>query len=194
MPLTAADRMLWKRCLDHEQGAWREFVDRFLGLIYHVIHHTAHLRGVPLRPEDVEDLAAEVLSQLVARDYAVLRQFRGASSLAAYLAVVARRICVRKLTEKAGGGREVPLPDGVAAASPNGEKPAPAGDSDLENLEEVQQLLTKLPPRDRQVVRMFYIEGRTYDEISEELGMPRNSIGPILSRARQQLRQDTPSS
>jgi RNA polymerase sigma-70 factor (ECF subfamily) len=41
---------------------------------------------------------------------------------------------------------------------------------------------------------MFYIEGRTYDEISEELGMPRNSIGPILSRARQQLRQDTPSS
>jgi RNA polymerase sigma-70 factor (ECF subfamily) len=133
------------------------------------------------------------MSQLVARDYAVLRQFRGASSLAAYLAVVARRICVRKLTEKAGG-REVPLPDGVAAASPNGEKAAPAGDSDLENLEEVQQLLTKLPPRDRQVVRMFYIEGRTYDEISEELGMPRNSIGPILSRARQQLRQDTPSS
>lgn len=193
MPLTAADRVLLKRCLDHEQGAWREFVDRFVGLIYHVIHNTSHLRGLPLRPEDVEDLAAEILTQIVARDYAVLRHFKGQSSLAAYLAVVARRICIHHLSERSGDGRQLPLPD-AAAAGHNGEKAAPARDSDLENLEEVQRLLTKLSPRDRQVVRMFYIEGRTYDEISEELGMPRNSIGPILTRARQQLRQDSPSS
>jgi RNA polymerase sigma-70 factor, ECF subfamily len=192
VPLTAADRGLLKRCLDHEQGAWREFVDRFVGLIYHVIHNTAHLRGLPLRPEDVEDLAAEILAQIVARDYAVLRHFKGQSSLAAYLAVVARRICIHQLTERASGGRQLPLDE--VAASANGDKAGPAGGSDLENLEEVQRLLNKLPPRDRQVVRMFYIEGRTYDEISEELGMPRNSIGPILTRAREQLRQDSPSS
>ena len=54
-----------------------------LGLIYHVVHHTAHLRSVPLRPEDVEDVAAEVLLAIVAGDYSVLRQFRGLSSLAA---------------------------------------------------------------------------------------------------------------
>src|SRR5262249_11472970 len=143
-----------------------------VGLIYHVIHNTAHLRGLPLRPEDVEDLAAEIFTQIVARDYAVLRHFKGQSSLAAYLAVVARRICIHHLNERAGGGRQqLPLDD-AAVASPNGAKPA--ADSDLENLEEVQRLLSKLPPRDRQVVRMFYIEGRTYDEISEELGMPRN--------------------
>src|SRR5918912_186122 len=100
--LTHLDRDLLKRCLAHQPGAWNYFVDRYLGLIYHVIHHTSHLRSVPLRPEDVEDVAAEILLQLVARDYAVLRQFRGQSSLATYLTVVARRICIQELVKRAG--------------------------------------------------------------------------------------------
>src|SRR5215470_7100455 len=95
-----------QRCLAHEPGAWNDFVDRFLGLIYHVIHHTSHLRSVPLRPEDTEDLAAEVLLQVVANDYAVLRQFRGSSSLATYLTVITRRICVHELARR-GAAREV---------------------------------------------------------------------------------------
>src|SRR6516225_1447148 len=85
--LTAVDRALLQRCLNHESGAWNDFVDRFLGLIYHVIHHTSYLRSTPLRPEDTEDVAAEVLLQLVAGDYAALRQFRGQCSLATYLTV-----------------------------------------------------------------------------------------------------------
>ena len=57
--LTAVDRTLLQRCLNRESGAWNDFVDRFIGLIYHVVHHTAHLRSVTLKPEDVEDIAAE---------------------------------------------------------------------------------------------------------------------------------------
>src|SRR5205807_1713833 len=38
VPLTPLDRDLLKRCLNHEPGSWNDFVDRFLGLIYHVIN------------------------------------------------------------------------------------------------------------------------------------------------------------
>ena len=100
MALTNLDRDLLRRCLNHQPGAWNDFVDRFLGLIYHVVHHTAHLRSTPLRPEDTEDLAAEILLQIVANDYAVLRQFRNESSLATYLTVIARRICVHQLANR----------------------------------------------------------------------------------------------
>ena len=62
MALTSVDRALLQRCLQHDTGAWNDFVDRFLGLIYHTIHHTAHLRSVTLRPEDTEDVAAEIPS------------------------------------------------------------------------------------------------------------------------------------
>lgn len=195
MPLSAADRSLLQRCLTHDAGAWREFVDRFLGLIYHVIQSTTQLRSSPLSPEDVEDLAAEILLQIVAKDFAVLRRFQGRSSLAAYLTVIARRACIHELARKAGVSATPPPPTKPAGLKPaarsnhNVEQPAPEN-AELENMEEVQRLLGRLPPRDRQVVRMFYIEGKTYDEISEELGISRNTIGPILTRARDQLRED----
>jgi RNA polymerase sigma-70 factor (ECF subfamily) len=183
--LTPLDRELLKRCLAHQAGAWNDFVDRFLGLIYHVVHHTSHARSVPLRPEDIEDLAAEVLLQIVANDYAVLRQFRGNSSLATYLTVIARRICVHDLARKAAA-REVQPP----LARPTEEEPEePRRPSGLESLEEVERVLGKLPGRERQVVRLHYIEGRSYEEISTELNIPVNSIGPILSRARKKLRK-----
>jgi RNA polymerase sigma-70 factor (ECF subfamily) len=188
--LTARDRELLKRCLNHEPGAWNDFVDRFLGLIYHVIQHTAHLRSTPLRPEETEDLAAEVLLAMVASDYAVLRQFRGHSSLATYLTVIARRICVQELARRAAA-REVVPRDGTARPEEiEDHRPRSGG---LETLEEVARLLQKLPGRERSVVRLYYLEGRSYEEISTELNMPVNSIGPILSRAREKLRKDVKS-
>jgi RNA polymerase sigma-70 factor (ECF subfamily) len=183
--LTAVDRTLVQRCLNHDPGAWNDFVDRFLGLIYHVVHHTAYLRSMPLHPEDTEDMAAEVLLQIVAGDYAVLRQFRGQSSLATYLSVIARRICVHELAQRAVA-REVQLKADGKGAEREPEEPTKA-QFGLENLEEVQKYLKKLPAREREVVRLKYVEGRSYEEISTELNIPVNSIGPILSRARKRL-------
>jgi RNA polymerase sigma-70 factor (ECF subfamily) len=202
--LTNLDRDLLKRCLSHQPGAWNDFVDRYLGLIYHVVHHTAHLRSTPLKPEDVEDVAAQVLLQIVDSDYSVLKQFKGQSSLATYLTVVARRICVHELARRTSardvqpaGGLEdedevdtMPAPrPGQGARRPAEERPAPDIGGTLEQHEEVEKLLGKLPSREREVVRLHYIEGRTYEEISTALNIPVNSIGPILSRARKKLRQ-----
>jgi RNA polymerase sigma-70 factor (ECF subfamily) len=179
--LTSADKALLQRCLNHETGSWNDFVDRFLGLIYHVIHYTAHLRSVSLAPEDVEDVAAEVMTQVVANDYAVLRQFRGESSLATYLTVVARRICLHELHKHKAA--PVTAPDSVLEREDR-----PKVQAGLESLEEVQRLLRKLPTREREVVRLFYLEGRTYEEISSALHIPVNTIGPVLSRAKKKLR------
>jgi RNA polymerase sigma-70 factor (ECF subfamily) len=184
--LTKLDRDLLARCLSHQPGAWNDFVDRFLGLIYHVIHHTAHLRSAPLKAEDTEDLAAEVLLQIVANDYAVLRQFREKSSLAAYLTVIARRICVHELARRVAARDVQPAKAEVEEVEDEGARPVALG---LEHHEEVEKLLGKLPAREREVVRLHYIEGRTYEEIATELNVPVNSIGPILSRARKKLRE-----
>ena len=82
-----------------------------------MVQYTAHLRSFPLKPEDTEDLSAEVLLQIVANDYEVLRRFRGNSSLATYLTVIARRICVQELARRAAAhevqakGNSRPHPD-----------------------------------------------------------------------------------
>jgi RNA polymerase sigma-70 factor (ECF subfamily) len=36
---------------------------------------------------------------------------------------------------------------------------------------------------------MYHLEGKTYDEISRKTGVPENSIGPTLSRARAKMRR-----
>ena len=59
----------------------------------------------------------------------------------------------------------------------------------LGDQEEVERLLGGLQGTEAQVVRLFHLEGKTYREISSVVGMPENSIGPILSRARNKLRR-----
>jgi RNA polymerase sigma-70 factor (ECF subfamily) len=95
--LSEIDRNLLERCLARKQGAWEGFVDRFMGLVIHVINHTSHCRSVLLSTSDRDDLVAEVMLAIIDNDFAVLRQFRGKSSLATYLTVISRRVVVKKL-------------------------------------------------------------------------------------------------
>src|SRR3954466_16050158 len=80
--LSDIDRNLLDRCLNRKPRAWEDFVDRFMGLVVHVINHTAQCRSIRLSTSDREDLASDVFVAIVERDMAVLRHFRGKSSLA----------------------------------------------------------------------------------------------------------------
>jgi RNA polymerase sigma-70 factor, ECF subfamily len=190
--LLPVDRDLLQRCLAKQPGSWNDFVERFLSLIYHVVQYTAYLRSAKLSPEDVEDIAAEVLLQIVADDYKVLRQFRGHANLSTYLTVVARRICVHELNRRQTVRDAIRRGDVKApAAGSHHDEDNEAAQKSLESLEEVEKLLRKLKGPEREVVRLFYLEGRTYEEISTELNIPVNTIGAVLSRARKRLREMT---
>jgi RNA polymerase sigma-70 factor (ECF subfamily) len=185
--LSEIDRNLLERCLQRKARAWEDFVDRFMGLVVHVVNHTARARSVRLTAEDRDDLCADVFLAVLNKDFALLRNFRGQSSLATYLTVVARRIAVRALLARKSAAR---LGDGspqqLAQAVPD---PRPAVEQRLSDQEEVQRLLGGLQGTEAQVVRMYHLEGKTYQEISSAVGMPENSIGPILSRARNKMRR-----
>ena len=180
MVLSDIDRRLLARCLDREPKAWEDFVDRFMGLVVHVVNHTAQAKSVRLKPQDREDLCAEVFLTIIRDDFSVLRRFRGQSSLATYLTVVARRVVVRRLLKNRSASR---LIEGAEAAAPDN------GHSRVENREQVEQLIARLDRDEAEVVRMYHLEGKSYREISDRVGMPENSVGPLLSRARQKMRR-----
>jgi RNA polymerase sigma-70 factor (ECF subfamily) len=98
--LSDVDRQLLQRCLARQPHAWEDFVDRFLGLVLHVVTHTGRSRSIAISTHDLEDLTAEVFTAILADDYAVLRRFRGQSSLATYLTVIARRVVVKELLRR----------------------------------------------------------------------------------------------
>ncbi|HEV3417898.1 MAG TPA: sigma-70 family RNA polymerase sigma factor [Pirellulales bacterium] len=184
MALSEIDRNLLARCLARKPRAWEDFVDRFMGLVIHVINHSAQCRSIRLSAEDREDLCADVFLTLVRDDFAVLRHFRGESSLATYLTVVSRRAVVHHLLKRKSAAR---LND--AAVDSNHTGRAPDEIERLHDREEVARLMQELERPEADVVRMYHLEGKTYQEISSLVGMPENSIGPTLFRARQKMRR-----
>jgi RNA polymerase sigma-70 factor, ECF subfamily len=185
VPLRDIDRKLIDRCLRKEPGAWNDFVDRYMGLIYHVIQHVAYARSRLLTYEDVEDVAAEVLLKIVDSDYAVLKNFKGMSSLPTYLTVIARRVCVKELVKR---HREEEL--GHTNAHRASVDDGASGEVEaIMTAEEVERMLEDLSEREAAVVRMYHLKFMNYRQIGKKLGLPENSIGPILAKARQKMRE-----
>ena len=183
MALTDLDRQILERCLRRDPEGWKAFVERFTGLFYHVIQHTAYARSVRLQPADLEDICAQIFLTIVADDCAVLRRFRRRASLTTYLTVIARRVVVRELIkrrlEAELGHTELHLlPPGVTGNELQRSR----------DREEIDRMLSQLSEREAELVRLHHLEGKSYREISELLGIAENSIGPALSRAREKLR------
>ena len=187
MPLSDYDRRLLDRCLGHQPGAWREFVDRYMGLIYHVIHHAAHARSVTLKPEDVEDIASQIFLAFVKDDYRVLRQFRGSAALPTYLAVIARRIGIKELVVRK---REAELGHVTASRAALADVEEDSDEIEpIASAEEVEHMLKDLPDREAQVVRLYHLQFLNYRQIAKQVGIPENSVGPILAKGRKGLRK-----
>ncbi len=184
MALSEIDRNLLQRCLARKPRAWEDFVDRFLGLVVHVVNHSAQSRSLRLTPEDREDLAAHVFLTIVKDDLAVLRHFRGESSLATYLTVIARRAVVSEMLKQKSPSR-------LGNHSPQAELALVGSESEkrVSDREQVERLLAGLDGAEAKVVRMYHLEGKSYQEISSAVGMPENSVGPTLSRARSKMRR-----
>ncbi len=67
--------------------------------------------------------------------------------------------------------------------------PHPSVEARVGDREQVERLLGGLRGTEAEVVRMYHLEGKSYQQISAAVGMPENSIGPILSRARNKMRR-----
>ncbi len=184
MSLSDVDRQLLDRCLSGSPRAWEDFVDRFLGLVVHVASHTFQSRNLTIQSATRDDLVAEVFVEIIANDYAVLKRFQRNCSLATYLTVISRRVIVRKLTSGHWG---------VASLQSDVAENGGARELDrFDNVDEVRELMTRLDPQEARVVRMYHLEGMSYQQISHEVGMSENSIGPVLTRARNKMRGHKP--
>ena len=183
--LSELDRGLLQCCLAQKPRAWENFVDRFLGLVVHVVNHSASCRSIRITAEDRNDLVAEVFLTIVNNDFAVLRRFSGRSSLATYLTVIARRVVVRELLKRK---TQASLSE-AAANDASMARQTSSAEERISNREQVEQLLRRLQGPEAEIIRMYHLEGKSYREISSSVGLPENSIGPTLSRARAKLRQ-----
>ncbi len=151
-------------------------------LIVFVVRHTARRRQITLTEHDAFDIVSDVFLTLMRDDFAALRRFRGKSSLATYLTVVTRRVVVRKLVRM--NRSQVQLNDPtVLSADPL------AIDLDSATPGEINSMLSVLDPQEASLVRMFHLEQKSLEQISQATGIEPASIGPMLQDARRKMQQ-----
>jgi RNA polymerase sigma factor (sigma-70 family) len=159
------------------QDAWNQLVEEFASTVW------AIARGHRLNSAD----AADVFQTTWLRMLEHLDRIEQPERVGAWLATTARRECLRLLRISR---RQVPrddfdyVPDPVSFAPP---------DRNLvveERRHLINQLVDKLPPRSRLLLRLLNGDSPlSYKEISEALSMPIGSIGPSRQRALEQLRR-----
>ena len=179
MALTDCDKELIDRCLTRQPDAWKDFADRFAGLFVHAIKRVADHRSYQLNDADLDEISSEIMSTVLADNFKVLRHFRGRSSLATYLAVIARRVAVVELIKRKK----------QSAAESAHEIRVVNNHFNIEDREQVEYLIRSLSDKEAGIVQAFYLEGKSYREISEQMGIPENSIGPVLTRAKEVMRR-----
>lgn len=133
-----------------------------------------------------EDLAQETLLT-VWRKAALYAGDRG--SMTTWVFAIARNLRIDRLR------RELPwqeLPEGRLTEASSEPLPDEAM-AEKERQERVQAALAELPPEQKDVVTLAYLEGLSHSEIAERLGLPLGTVKSRMRIAYQKIRQSLES-
>ncbi len=173
--MSQTDLEIWLEVLAGDNKAWEELVRRYQSLVY-----TVGIRA-GLSLADAADCFQETWVQL----YKNRKSLRNPSRLSAWLVTTAKREAIRL--------RKIAKNSSSEIENPAWNDPRPLPDEVIEQIERQAQLeiaLGKLEPRCRKVMEMFFFapEEKSYEEISESLGISFNSLGPIRRRCLEKLK------
>jgi len=174
------ERDLLTNCLAGDAAAWRALVDRYGPTLSDLARIVLRSLRRPGADWEVDEVKAGVLELLVAHDYRALRSFRWQCSFETWLRVLVRTVAVRMLRRKTADPADLPAP------AP-GERPMERLLAE-ETQAAVRAALDALPARDRLVLTMFFIDGRSYREIAGLARIPMGTIATVISRSRERLK------
>lgn len=163
---------------DGDQGAWREIVGRYSGLVWSVArsHNLSHT--------DADEVSQTTWLRLVEH----LGRLREPERMGGWLAATARHESARVLRR---AGRE--LLDDAPADGPDFTSSDPSPEAlvlESERRELLMQALGELSDRCRRLLRVLASSPPpSYAEVSEALGIPVGSIGPTRARCLENLRR-----
>jgi RNA polymerase sigma-70 factor (ECF subfamily) len=178
--------VLLDRCKAGDVAAWDSLIRRYEKSVYKFAYSLCR------NHEEAGDIAGQVFLRL----YQNLHTFRNEASFTSWLFRIVRNtyldLCVRPahrghLSLDAG-----PNNDNEPSTGRDIMDPSPSPET-LCMEHETAQLLAKaihhLPAYQRQVLRMYHSEGKSYEEIAEATGLSIGTVKSRLNRARNMLRE-----
>lgn len=176
--LSISDRDLVEQVRYGDREAFTELYRRFSGMVYNLALRMAGDR------ETAEDLSQEVFLRI----HRHLGGFRGRSSVKTWIYRVAVNTCRSRLARRGRRSRVVRAVDEeVLARVPAGEAGPEANASERERRRRLEAALAELPMTFRSAVVLRDVEGLSYGEIAEVLGVRLGTVRSRIARGRARL-------
>jgi len=118
--------------------------------------------------------AEDAAQESFLRIWKSMERYRGEAALGTWIFSVTRNVCLTAIAKRAAR-RSAPMEEAKQGM------PAPDRECD------VLRLVQQLPENYRQVVMLYYMEERSYEEVARMLDLPVGTVKTHLHRARQQL-------
>jgi RNA polymerase sigma-70 factor (ECF subfamily) len=135
-------------------------------------------------------VADDVAQDVFIKVWRALPSFDGRATFSTWIYAITRNAAISTLRQRRP---QVSLQDEIvlaeaetALAARAPEVPEERGAAEAERL---ATALADLPEKQRQVVTLFYLQERSYDEVAEMLAMPLGTVKTLLHRARGRLEQ-----
>ena len=166
------------QCLRARQyrEAFELVVDRFQNKVFRLAISMVHDEML------AQDLAQDILVKI----WRGLPGFEGEGALSSWIYTISRNTCLTELKRRKAR-RTVSLAepeieealDSIEALQTR-DRPAGAG-------MDVEEMLKSLPEKYRQVLTLFYLEQKSYEEVAALLGIPMGTVKTFLYRAKKEL-------
>jgi len=178
--------LLLERCKEGDAAAWDTLIRKYERSVYKFAYSLCR------NHEEAGDIAGQVFLRL----YQNLHTFRNEASFTSWLFRIVRNtyldLCVRPAHRSHLSLDAGPSNDNEPCAGRDIMDPSPSPETICME-HEVSQLLSNaimhLPAYQRQVLRMYHTEGKSYEEIAEATGLSIGTVKSRLNRARNMLRE-----
>lgn len=157
-----------------EQGRTREAFDLLAGSFQDRIYRLA------LAIVGDRSLAEDAAQEALLRIWKGLAGFRGGSALSTWIYSITRNASLTALAARSRAAASVEDQPELAQSRGWPGAPARAGF-------DVEAMVEQLRPQYQQVLRLYYMQERSYDEVARMLDLPLGTVKTLLHRAKLEL-------
>lgn len=172
-----SDTRLVKECLKGSNEAWSALINRYKRLIY----------SIPVKYGFSTDEASDIFQAVCLELLSELPKLRKPEALPKWIMQVTAHKCFHRRKER----QRMVSGEDTGQAEPAAPAQIEAILREAEEEQNLRQVISELPPRCQQLVRMLFYEepNRPYRDIAAELGIATGSIGFIRQRCLARLQK-----
>lgn len=176
--------------MDNESGLLKKIADgekEFFGEL--VLKHQDFIFNVVKNYVRFEEEARDITQEVFVKAYENIASFRGDSRFSSWLYRIAYNLSINWSERRKG--RETQLDESLAeTVSEGGSTADEIFDKELV-LSRIKETIEEMPIKYKVIIRLYYFDGKTYQEMADTLGIPINTVKIQLFRAREMIRKKT---